>query len=107
MSFRLVRLVSHALALASFAITILAGPPAAAEDERYVDQNFGFSFTKPHFTPSEEKNVSTVAITLAGSQVGSFAPNVNVVVQNLETTLDAYEQLQREELKAVGWELLE
>jgi hypothetical protein len=107
MTFRLVRPVSHALA--SFAIAVLAGPQTAtaAEDDRYVDRSFGFSFSKPNFTPSEEKDVTTVAITLAGSPVGSFAPNVNVVVQNLETTLDSYEQLQREQLTAIGWEVLD
>jgi hypothetical protein len=32
---------------------------------------------------------------------------VNVVVQNVETTLDAYQAKQQGELKAIGWELLE
>jgi hypothetical protein len=106
-TFRLVRLVSHALA--SFVIAILAGPQAATavEEDRYVDRSFGFSFSKPRFTPSEEKGVATVAVTLAGSPVGSFAPNVNVLIQNLETTLDSYKKQQREELKAIGWEVLE
>lgn len=107
MSCRLVHLFSHALT--SFAIAVLAGPQTAtaAEDDRYVDRSFGFSFSKPNFTPSEEKDVTTVAITLAGSPVGSFAPNLNVVVQNVETTLDSYEKLQLEQLTAIGWEVLD
>lgn len=99
-------------AIASLALALLgaqasgAGAPAAAE-EHYVDRSLGFSFAKPRFTDSDEMGASTVAVSLAGASRGSLAPSVNVVVQNLETTLDAYARQQRAELKAIDWELLE
>jgi hypothetical protein len=100
-------------AIASFALAALvgvqassAGAPTAGE-EHYVDRSLGFSFSKPRFAPSDERGASTVAITLAGASMGSLAPSVNVVVQNLDTTIDAYALQQRAELKAIDWELLE
>jgi len=95
--------------LASFAIAVLAGSQTATADDgdRYVDRSLGFSFSKPRFTPSGVKDITTVAVTLSGAPVGGFAPNVNVVVQNLETTLDAFQQLQLQQLKALGWAVVE
>jgi hypothetical protein len=92
-----------------FASAALGGSQTAtaADGDRYVDQSLRFSFSKPRFTPSGEKDVTTVAVTLSGAPVGGFAPNVNVVVQNLETTLDAYQQLQLQQLKALGWAVVE
>ncbi len=104
------RLAGPALrSLASTAIALFAIPQivAAHEDERYVDRNYGFSFSKPHFPPSDEKDVAIVAITLAGAPNGAFAPNLNVIIQNVDTDLDAFAQLQREQLKSLGWEVID
>ena len=107
------RCLAGSLAIASFALALLASaqgaadPSPGADAERYVDRSFGFSFSKPRFAPSDAKGASTVAVTLAGASKGSLEPSVNVVVQNLETTLDAYAERQRAELKAIDWELLE
>lgn len=107
------RLRTASLATASLALALLvaahasaAGAPAA-EPEHYVDRSFGFSFSKPRFAPSDETGAATVAVTLAGSSLGSLAPSVNVIVQNLETTLETYAQRQQGELKAIDWEVLE
>lgn len=107
MSFRPTLLVSSLLT--SFAIAILALPHNAHADKqnRYVDRNHGFSFSVPRFAPSEEIGVTTVAITLSASPSGGFAPNVNVIVQNIKTDLDAFTQLQQRELKSIGWEVVE
>jgi hypothetical protein len=106
---RLFRRISLAIALLASAIAMLGRSPtaSAAGDDRYVDRTFGFSFSRPHFTPSDREGVTTVAVSLAGPQVGAFAPSVNVVVQNLDTTIDAWEQRQQGELKSIGWELLD
>lgn len=95
-----------ALALPASAQSPAAGS-SATDAEHYVDRGFGFSFSKPRFAPSDLSGLSTVAVSLAGASPGSLAPSVNVVVQNLDTTLDAYAQQQRAELKAIDWELLE
>ena len=79
----------------------------ANEDDRYVDATHHFSLSNPRFTPSDEMGVATVAVTFAAPATAGFAPNVNVVVHNLETTLDAYREIQRRELGAVGWQILE
>jgi hypothetical protein len=107
MTFRLVDRIARVLAW--LAVAALAGShtASAADDDRFIDRSLGFSFSKPRFTPSEEKDAATVAVTLSGAPVGSFAPNVNVVVQNLETTLEAYQQLHLQQLKSIGWELVE
>jgi hypothetical protein len=96
-------------ALALLAIMLLAVPKIADAGgrDRYVDRNFGFSFSKPHFAPSDELDLTTVAITLAASPSGAFAPNINVIVQNVETNLDAFAQRQLQELKSIGWEVVE
>jgi hypothetical protein len=101
--------LSGLCALALFAIATLTVPPIvhAGEHDRYVDRNFGFSFSKPHFAPSNELDITTVAITLADSPSGAFAPNINVIVQNVETNLDAYAHRQLEELESIGWEVVE
>jgi hypothetical protein len=107
--FRPVARASCVIALALAALSARAagaGAPAAGA-EHYVDRSLGFSFAKPRFTHSDEEGASTVAITLAGASQGSLAPSVNVLVQNLEVTLDAYAQQQRAELQAIDWELLE
>jgi hypothetical protein len=109
--FRPVALVSCAIASLALAALIGArasavGAPAAGE-EAYVDRSLGFSFSKPDFAPSDERGASAVAVSLAGASQGSLAPSVNVVVQNLETTLDEYAQRQRAELESIDWELLE
>jgi hypothetical protein len=97
------------IALASLAIAFLVAAPSAAGDEpdRYVDRGLGFSFSKPHFPVSDEKNLSIVPITLAGPPQGGFAPNVNVVVQNIETTLEDFKRTQAGELSSLGWEVVE
>jgi hypothetical protein len=101
--------LSSSCVLTLFAIVTLAAPQIvnAGERDRYVDRNFGFSFSKPHFTPSNELDLTTVAITLAGSPSGAFAPNINVIVQNVETNLDAFAQRQLEEMESIGWEVVE
>jgi len=95
--------------IAAIAIAALFGARAgeASDGDRYIDRNHLFSFSMPRFTPSEQKNASTVAVTLAAAASAGFAPNVNVVVHNIDTTLDAYQELQQQELSAVGWQLLE
>lgn len=107
MAFPLLHTTSRALAF--IALAILISPPVvtAAGDELYVDQSLGFSFSKPHFTPSEVKDVTTTAISLAGAPDAGFAPNVNVIVQNIEITLDAYQRRQAEEMSTLGWEVIE
>ena len=107
MTFRLVLPVSGVFTF--FAIMALATvqPAHAGEHDRYVDQNFGFSFSKPRFIPSEKKDVTTVAVTLAGSPDGIFAPNLNVIIQNIEANLDAFAELQLQELQSIGWEIVE
>ena len=90
-------------------IASLAIPTAARADDagRYVDRARGFSFSMPRFAPSLDPDASTVAVAISGPTSDGFAPNVNVVVHNLDTTLDAYQQLQRQELSGVGWNVLE
>jgi hypothetical protein len=72
-----------------------------------VDRTYGFSFSKPRFTPSDEKDAAAVVVTLAGPADGTFAPNLNLIVQNVETTLDDFAQLQLQQLKSIGWELID
>lgn len=92
----------------AIAFPVLSALPAvAADDDRHVDRSLGFSFSKPRFEPSEAPDLTTVAVTLAGAPVEGFAPNVNVLVQNVETTVAAYQQRQAAEMAAGGWELLE
>jgi hypothetical protein len=102
-------LVLASLAFATLVVASLAGAETAAtaDEDRFVDRTLGFSFSKPRFAPSGEPNVTTVAVTLSGPPEGTFAPNVNVVVQNLDVSLDAYQKQQRAELKAAGWEVIE
>jgi hypothetical protein len=107
MTFRAFNSVARVLASLAVAVAIFAGSNAAADDDRFIDRRHGFSFSKPRFTPSEEKDVATVAVTLSGAPDGSFAPNVNVVVQNLETTLEDYQQAHLRQLKAIGWKVVE
>lgn len=104
------RSVSYALAtISAIALATLTIPQLvhASEHDRYIDESYGFSFAKPRFTPSEEKDLTTVAITLAGSPSGAFAPNVNVIVQNVETNLDAFAESQLQELQSIGWEVVD
>jgi hypothetical protein len=97
------------LALFAFAFAAVAGaePAVPASEDRYVDRTLGFSFSKPRFSPSDVPGVTTVAVTLSGATDGSFAPNINVVVQNLETSIAAYREQQLQEMKAAGWQVIE
>lgn len=104
---RPVRLRSRGLAAWVLPVLFGAAAAVAADDDRHVDRSLGFSFSKPRFAPSEAQGLTTVAVTLAGAPDGGFAPNVNVVVENVETTIDAYQQRQAVEMKAAGWEVLE
>ena len=107
------RRLTGPIAIASFTLALLASAqrstadPAAAAGDPYVDRSLGFSFSKPRFQTSDAKGASTVAVTLAGPAVTTLAPSINVVVQNLDTPLDAYAQRQRAELEALHWELIE
>jgi hypothetical protein len=107
MASRQISLASLAVASLVLATLVASQADAGADDDRYVDRRLGFAFSKPQFTPSEEPKLTTVAVTLSGAPAGGFAPSVNVTVQNLETTLDAYQALQRREMKTIGWELIE
>lgn len=102
-------LLLRSLILASFAFAAVAGaePGTPASEDRYVDRALGFSFSKPRFSPSDAPEVTTVAVTLSGAPDGSFAPNVNVVVQNLGTSIAAYRERQLQEMKAAGWQVIE
>lgn len=106
--------------LALFAAIVIAlvssSWPARADDrdvsrdvfrDVYVDRALGFSFSKPRFAPSLEPGASTVAVAISGAATHGFSPNLNVVVNNLKTTLDAYQALQKQELSSAGWNLLE
>ena len=97
------------LVLAVFAFAPVAGaePGMPAGEDRYVDRALGFSFSKPRFSPSDAPEVTTVAVTLSGATDGSFAPNINVVVQNLETSIAAYRERQLQEMKAAGWQVID
>lgn len=107
MTFRSFR--SMTLRLTALTLLSLLGPQHAhsAEEGLYVDRNYGFSFSMPRFTPSRERDVTTIAVTLSGSPIDGFSPNVNVMVQNIETTLEAFQKLQAEELRSVGWQVVE
>lgn len=103
---------STRFALASLALALSVEAHAADSvpgvgDELYADRGLGFSFAKPRFAPPSESGAATVAVTLAGASKGTLAPSVNVIVENLDTTLDAYAQRQRGELQAIEWKLLE
>lgn len=95
------------LLLVSFATVAAAEPEMPASESLYVDRALGFSFSKPRFSPSEAPDVTTVAVTLSGAAEDSFAPNINVVVQNIETSIAAYRERQLQEMKSAGWQVIE
>jgi hypothetical protein len=75
---------------------LLAGPSEAtmADPIRYAltggaAPGFGFTFDAPGF-PAPDGQAPDAQLVLVGPGQGGFAPNLNVIVQEIETTPDAY-----------------
>lgn len=79
----------------------------AESSDRYVDSTLGFAFTKPRFPSPTAPGASTIAVTLSAPTVDGFAPNINVLVHELDLSLDDYQLRQRQELQASGWQVIE
>lgn len=75
--------------------------------DRYVDSTLGFAFAKPRFPHPTAPGATTIAVTLSAPTEGGFAPNVNVLVHDLDMSLDDYQLKQRQELQATGWQVIE
>ena len=67
----------------------LASPARADKPSVYSDGRYGCSLTPPAFARGE-KDSSGMAASFSGFPKNGFAPNVNVMIQNVSMTLEEY-----------------
>lgn len=91
------------IAMIGFCVSlILAFNVSAESSPNYTDPTYGFSITTPKF-PVGAPNTVTNAIISMGPPSDGFAPNLNVQVQALATTLADYARYSREQLRKEGY----
>jgi hypothetical protein len=94
--------VTAAPAVAATATTAAPAPPA--KPSQYIDGVYGFSIQPPAFPVAEQGNA--VPVMLLGPSVNGMASNVNVMIQNVVTTRDAYRKLSLAQMKPLGMKML-
>ena len=67
----------------------------------YVDEVYGFSLDAPRFPGADGKKAG-VAISLAGPPTNGFASNINVTIQPIATTLQAFTDLSLAQFKQLN-----
>ncbi|MEZ5993393.1 MAG: hypothetical protein R3E76_13730 [Planctomycetota bacterium] len=103
--------------LAAFAVVLAAGAVEtwgdgdAAEDSvktrTFASKEFAFTIDTTDFPVEQPFKTITVVKSLAEEPVGGFMPNVNVLVQMQETTVEGYMATTKDELKGLGFEMVE
>jgi len=85
--------------------TVLAAQALERKPSVYTDGLYGFSIQAPAF-PKAGKGSNVVPAILLGPAHGGFSSNVNVMIQHVVTTRDAYRQLSLGQMKAAGFKVL-
>jgi len=70
----------------------------------YQDGLYGFSLQGPAF-PAAEKGSNVTPVMLLGPAQNGFAGNVNVMVQQVAVTRDAYRKISTDGFKAAGFKV--
>ena len=86
--------------LGAFLAASLAGPSIAQVSE-FRDSEFGFAVSAPSLGAPAEGG-SVMRLMVAGSTEDGFAANLNVVVQRIKTTRDAFVEVSESQFKGAG-----
>lgn len=90
-------------AILAAAVLCLAAP-ALAQVAEFRDPENGFSISAPAFKkPAEGQTVARLLIVAPSD--GTFASNLNVSVQKVAMTRDAFAQLSEEQFRAAGFRI--
>ena len=97
-------LVVCAAVLVAVGVLVAAQAAPAVQGPTYTDPAYGFAIRGPAFPKTDQGNV--IPVMMFGPADGGFANNVNVVVQNVTTTRDAYRKLTLDQMKAAGYKVI-
>jgi hypothetical protein len=73
----------------------------AVKRSKFVDETYGYSIELPKF-PGANPNSNATAFIVTGPPANGFAPNVNVTIQGISTTLKAYRDLSVAQFDQLG-----
>jgi hypothetical protein len=89
------------LAVAATVGTLWAAQALERRPSVYTDGVYEFSIQAPVF-PTGAQGTAVTPVVLAGPAEGGFSSNVNVMVQNVTMTRDAFRKLSEDQFKAAG-----
>jgi hypothetical protein len=70
------------------------------------DADYGYSLSLPKFPGAPAVGTGMMRLSVAGPPESGFAPNVNVMVQELKTTREEFTALSRNQVVAAGGKVL-